>query len=339
MGAYAHENEVITVRHRSIAALSAAALSMLVLAGCAGDAEPTADADPSADATEAPADLCDSAAPGGDDIDAVKVSGEFGEEAEVSFDAPLELTEIERKVLTEGSGDKLEAGEYITYAATVYDAETGEYVGSEGYDDQTALPAGVQANNIFGMALGCATPGTRVAFTFPGQTAQDGTTMSSQVYVLDFLARAETKARGEAQDAPEGVPGVELSEDGEPTVTIPDDLEVPKETEVTTLIEGDGETVAEGDSVFLQYKGVKASDGEEFDSSWSRGTPTALPATAGPGGVVEGFAKAMIGQKVGSQVIAVIPRAEGYGPTEGHELQEEDLIFVVDILGAMHTAE
>ncbi|MGO1414718.1 MAG: FKBP-type peptidyl-prolyl cis-trans isomerase, partial [Microbacterium gubbeenense] len=163
--------------------------------------------------------------------------------------------------------------------------------------------------------------------------------MSSQVYVLDFLARAETKARGEAQDAPEGVPGVELSEDGEPTVTIPDDLEVPKETEVTTLIEGDGETVAEGDSVFLQYKGVKASDGEEFDSSWSRGTPTALPATAGPGGVVEGFAKAMIGQKVGSQVIAVIPRAEGYGPTEGHELQEEDLIFVVDILGAMHTAE
>lgn len=329
------------MRHRSIAALSAAALSVLVLAGCAGDGEPTADgATPSAGATEAPADLCDSAAPGGDDIDAVKVSGEFGEEADVSFDAPLELSEIERSVITEGSdGDKLEAGEYITYAATVYDAETGEYVGSEGYDGESALPAGVQANNIFGMALGCATPGTRVAFTFPGQTAQDGTTMASQVYVLDFFERAETKAWGEEQDAPSGLPTVELAEDGEPTVTIPDDLEVPKETEVATLAEGDGATVAEGDSVFLQYKGVKASDGEEFDSSWSRGTPTALPATAGPGGVVEGFAKAMIGQKVGSQVIAVIPKSEGYGASEGHELQNEDLIFVVDILGAMHAAE
>lgn len=338
MGGYAHEKEVTTVRQRSIAALSAAALSVLVLAGCSSDSEPSADdATPSAEATEAAADLCDSAAPGGDDIDAVEVSGEFGSEAKVSFDAPLELSEIERSVITEGSGDELEAGEYITYAATVYDAESGEKVGSEGYDELSALPASVEANNIFGMALGCATPGTRVAFTFPGQTAQDGTTVASQVYVLDFFDRAETQAWGEPQDAPDGFPDVQLGEDGEPTVTIPDGLEVPKETEVATLLKGDGETVTEGDTVFLQYKGVKASDGEEFDSSWSRGAPTALPAAAGS--VIEGFAKAMIGQEVGSQVIAVIPKAEAYGTAEGHELQDEDLIFVVDILGTMHAAE
>ena len=176
-----------------------------------------------------------------------------------------------------------------------------------------------------------------MAFTFPGQTAQDGTTVASQVYVLDFFDRAETQAWGEPQDAPDGFPDVQLGEDGEPTVTIPDGLEVPKETEVATLLKGDGETVTEGDTVFLQYKGVKASDGEEFDSSWSRGAPTALPAAAGS--VIEGFAKAMIGQEVGSQVIAVIPKAEAYGTAEGHELQDEDLIFVVDILGTMHAAE
>ncbi|WP_262000771.1 FKBP-type peptidyl-prolyl cis-trans isomerase [Microbacterium sp. Mcb102] len=45
-----------------------------------------------------------------------------------------------------------------------------------------------------------------------------------------------------------------------------------------------------------------------------------------------GFQKALEGQKVGSQVVVVMPPSDGYGASEGHELQKESLVFVVDIL-------
>lgn len=75
------------------------------------------------------------------------------------------------------------------------------------------------------------------------------------------------------------------------------------------LKQGDGPTVASGDFVIVQYRGVTWADGKEFDSSWKRGAPAQFQTT----GVVTGFKKALEGQKVGSQVLVVIPPAEGYG--------------------------
>lgn len=319
------------MRQRSLAILSTAAVAALALAGCSSEGSPE-DADEQA--PDAAADLCDVAAPSGDAIDSVEVSGDFGSEAEATFDAPLEMSEIERKVVIEGSGDALESGEYVRYAATVFDAETGEKLGTEGYEDGSTLPAAVDAENPFGEFLGCATPGTRVAFTFPGQATQDGAEGTSQIYVLDFFETVETAAWGEEQEAPEGLPAVDVADDGTPSVTLPDDFTAPEETEIATLKEGDGDVVEDGDTVFVQYLGVKGSDGSEFDSSWSRGAPTSFATDA----VIPGFTKALVGQKVGSQAIAVIPADEGYGSSEGHELQDETLVFVVDILATMHAA-
>jgi peptidylprolyl isomerase len=54
---------------------------------------------------------------------------------------------------------------------------------------------------------------------------------------------------------------------------------------------------------------------------------------------VTGFQQALEGQTVGSQVVVVIPPEFGYGGQEGHELAEETLVFVVDILGTQHAQE
>src|SRR5690625_3805441 len=113
----------MTVRLRSLT-IASLAVASLALAGCGGgetpdDAETAA---PSADAA-APEDLCDAAAPSGEAIESVDVTGEFGESAEATFDAPLEIDEFERSVIVEGEGDKIEAGSYVHYAATIYDAE------------------------------------------------------------------------------------------------------------------------------------------------------------------------------------------------------------------------
>ncbi|WP_029151024.1 FKBP-type peptidyl-prolyl cis-trans isomerase [Microbacterium indicum] len=322
------------MRRRSLAILSTAAIAVLALAGCSSSDSSDADATATPSASAA-ADLCDAAADSGDAIDGVEVSGDFGSPAEVTFDAPLDVTDIQRKVITEGEGDPLTAGEYIDYAAVVYDADSGEQLGSEGYEEASSLPAPVAADNIFGMSLGCATPGTRVAFTVPSQTSSsDGTTTPNLVYVMDFLDTARTAAWGEEQEPQDGFPTVELADDGTPSVTIPDGFETPDTTELEQLKQGDGITVEDGDTVFVQYLGVQTSDGTEFDSSWSRGTPTSFATS----GVIEGFTKALVGQKVGSQVLAVIPPSEGYGDSDSSDLQDETLVFVVDILGTMRAA-
>jgi FKBP-type peptidyl-prolyl cis-trans isomerase len=85
--------------------------------------------------------------------------------------------------------------------------------------------------------------------------------------------------------------------------------------------------------VLVQYTGVRWSNGETFDSTWDKGgVPTSFSTT----GVVTGFQKALEGQTVGSQVLVVMPPAEGYGEGEinSTDLKGETLVFVVDILGA-----
>jgi len=85
------------------------------------------------------------------------------------------------------------------------------------------------------------------------------------------------------------------------------------------------------DRVTVHYTGVIWGTGKVFDSSWTKGTP----ATFQTSGVIPGFGKALVGQKVGSQVIAVIPPADGYGTAgqAGAGISGTDtLVFVVDIL-------
>ena len=72
------------------------------------------------------------------------------------------------------------------------------------------------------------------------------------------------------------------------------------------------------------------------------GAPLEFP--LGVGMVIQGWDEGLVGQKVGSRVLLVIPAEQAYGEapedTEGatappaHELAGETLVFVVDILGA-----
>lgn len=71
------------------------------------------------------------------------------------------------------------------------------------------------------------------------------------------------------------------------------------ETEVKTLVEGDGEVVAPTATVTVCYLGVNGRTGERFDGNYREG---GSPATFSLDGVIQGFSKAIAGQKVGSQV-------------------------------------
>jgi peptidylprolyl isomerase len=143
-----------------------------------------------------------------------------------------------------------------------------------------------------------------------------------------------TRATGEAQTPEAGYPAVTLDANGAPSIT-PVKGEAPKKFGVSTLIKGAGAVVGSTDVVTVHYSGW-LWDGTPFDSSWTSGQPAQFSLEQ----VVPGFTKAIAGQTVGSQVIAILPPADGYGEQGAGSIPPNStLIFVVDILAAANPAQ
>lgn len=318
------------MRLRPFAALSVAAVSAVLLAGCSGLGG--GDSTPSASPSGA-ADLCSSAAPSGDASDAVEVSGEFGAEPTVDFTKPIDATDLtlQRTVSTEGDGAPIAAGDFVSYAATILDGATGDVLSASGYEPGQILPEQISPENG-GQLFGCAPVGSRLTLV----AATNNTTNPTVVYVIDVLGITPTAAWGEEQAPVEGMPTVALADNGAPTITLPGG-DAPTATEVVDLKKGDGPVVQTGDTVLVQYTGVRWSNGETFDSTWDKG---GVPTTFATTGVVSGFQQALEGQTVGSQVLVVMTPADGYGEGEINttDLKGETLVFVVDILATSVTS-
>ncbi|WP_082486244.1 FKBP-type peptidyl-prolyl cis-trans isomerase [Frigoribacterium sp. Leaf186] len=316
------------------AALLAVPLVALVLTGCTtGPDEPAPTASTASDDCEAP----DSGALS----DGVDVTGDVESKPQVAFDSPLEVTSTQRTTLVEGDGEVAEQGSVANVRIAVYDAATGAEVTSAGFDDgqqptQLTVSTDYYVPGIVD-AIACVASGSR---TVTVASAADMTTATATeqdaaptpvVIVADVVSIVPTKATGEAQAPTEGFPTVELADDGQPTVTIPDGTDPPSDLRIEVLKKGDGAVVPDPANVTVQYQGVNWTTGEVFDQSWGKGTPTPFSTDQ----VVPGFAKAMIGQTVGSQVVVIIPPSEGYGdagqPSAGIG-GTDTLVFVIDIL-------
>jgi len=322
---------------RILPVLTVAALAV-ALVGCSGDAAPDATDTPTPDARECAAS--------GSLSDSVKVSGEFGELPTVDFTAPLAPEVTERTVVTEGDGEPTPYGAVASVDYSFYNATTGDVIESTNFtegeeavfviDDTKLLPGLLKT-------VECTPVGSRVVGVVPASDAFgdqgladfDIAAGDSLLFVVDVVD-AVTRAWGEPQDAPEGFPTVELDDAGAPTVTVPDGYELPTTSQSATLLAGDGREVQSTDQVYIQYYGLDAETGEVFDQTWD-----SAPYGGAASGFIPGFTNALVGQKVGSQFIVVIPPAEGYGEASAdntHELAGKTLIFVVDVLAAIPAA-
>ncbi|MFM2412792.1 MAG: hypothetical protein RLZZ587_1125, partial [Actinomycetota bacterium] len=171
-----------------------------------------------------------------------------------------------------------------------------------------------------------------------GQVNADGLLPTDTVAVVfDVVASYPGHASGSPQLAQDGMPAVTTDPTGRPGIAIPNTV-APTELRISTLTKGDGATIAEGQNVVAHYTGV-LWDGTVFDSSWDQDRPADLLAqdftTNDGAGVVPGFAKALIGQTIGSRVLVVIPPSEGYpsGLAPQSIPDGSTMIFVIDILG------
>jgi FKBP-type peptidyl-prolyl cis-trans isomerase len=87
----------------------------------------------------------------------------------------------------------------------------------------------------------------------------------------------------------------------------------PDAVKVETLIEGQGEGAAAGDTVTVHYVGVLA-DGTEFDQSWSGGQPFAVE-NLGQASVIAGWNEGLVGAKIGERRRLEIGSDKAYGAT------------------------
>lgn len=275
--------------------------------------------------------------------DAVEVSGDASTIPTVRFDGPLSPARTERRVLAAGDGRVAKTGALVTFAYTAVNGSSGDIIDTVGFDtpysqatvDETSLLPGLQK------ALLCSATGSRVVAVVPPSDAfgEEGNEQhgiaagDSIVFVIDVIAVAAERADGEPQPVTDGLPLVEVGATGEPQIVIPP-KSPPATFSATLLKKGDGEPVAQGATVTVEYRGVIWSSDRTFDSSWYRDELVQLPTTS----FVKGFGDALVGQTVGSQVMAIVPPKLGYGRDGDVEFGIEatdTLVFVIDILAVV----
>jgi len=300
------------------------------------------------------------------------VTGAFGEDPIVELPESDPGTELVVEVLEEGDGAEVAEGELLvadylgqrwapaadaspaasesasTDASTTPDESVEDGAFDSTFAGGVPVSFGLSTDSILpGMLEGLVgqTVGSRVLVVIPpdqgfGEQGQPDLGIApedSLVFVFDLIDAfaGDAAAEGSAVElTPDpAVPTVTSGESG-PTLTVPSASPAPTELVAQTLIEGAGDEVLAGQFLVVQYRGVLWKDGVEFDSSWSKGAPTGFP--IGVGQVIPGWDTGLVGQTVGSQVLLVVPPAEGYGP-EGRAptiAGDDTLVFVVDILGA-----
>jgi peptidylprolyl isomerase len=117
-----------------------------------------------------------------------------------------------------------------------------------------------------------------------------------------------------------------------PVVKVPRG-KLPKKLVKKDLKVGTGAAAKPGQTVSVQYVGVSALNGRQFDASWDRGQPFQFP--LGQGQVIKGWDEGVAGMRVGGRRMLIIPPKLAYGaqgspPTIG---PNETLVFVIDLLG------
>ena len=276
----------------------------------------------------------------------VTVTGKFGAAPTVKFTKGLSAKKTERSVVIDGKGAVAKANGTVEVDYTAYDGASGEKIDATKYKKGSESTFVLNDRILPGVIKGlqCSPAGSRVVAVIPpADTGKAGGSQGpgvkatdSLVFVFDVVkvtapVSVLPKANGAAQKAVSGLPTVKLAASGEPTITVPK-VDAPTKLAIEDLKKGTGKTVKAGDTVTVHYTGVVWATGKTFDSSWTRGTPASFATT----GVIPGFGKALVGQKVGSQVIAVIPPADGYGanvPTGQTDITPTStIVFVVDIL-------
>jgi FKBP-type peptidyl-prolyl cis-trans isomerase len=296
---------------------------------------------------------CGSSSSSSSSAAAVSVSGTFGKAPAVTIPAQKAGSKLDVQTLVHGSGPALArtdafVGNYAIYlwSGTSHKLlqSTFKTGGKPTLFSGTLLPGletALVGQKMGSRVLAVIPPKEGFGTTGDAQAGIKGT--DTLVFVVDMIKDFAGNAAASGRPVSHGggsLPTVTATTGSAPTMTMPKG-NPPKNLTTQVLIKGTGPTVAEGDTVVVQYVGAIWRNGYVFDSSWKRSQPFGFTIGASPSQVIPGWDKGLAGQTVGSRVLLVVPPADGYGKTGSPQAGikgTDTLVFVVDILGAFNAS-
>jgi peptidylprolyl isomerase len=308
---------------------------VLALAACGSpSASPTGTATtPSTSATPSASATPTATIPVSDSLDAIKVTGPKGKLPTVTIKAPYAVDKTRVEVLDKGTGDKALADGIVTVNYYGAFGRTGKKF-EESYSTKPAtFPLG-QVIAGFKTGLTGQQAGSRVLIAMPGADAYDANPSGGPtgyvvgdtlVFVVDIISVSVAGPTGKAVTPAPGLPAV--SDADKPVVTIPSGN--PPTTMVDQpLTEGTGEKVAKTDTIMARYVGYSWKTGKLIDDGFD--TPTSGKVTD----LIPGWQTGLLGKKVGSRVLLVLPPADGFPNGSNNPPVEagDTVVYVIDIL-------
>jgi hypothetical protein len=275
---------------------------------------------------------CTPEIPTGDASSTVVATGDVGEQPSIEFPTPLIVDAAERSVLTLGEGAPIDEYSAVAIQATIFDAATGGVIEATAYSGSasTFLFTAGESLGTFGDALVCATVGSRLALVTPSEMMSDdfdpSTDLSGGAYVvvIDIVRSWLGKANGVNQLPLDGMPTVVTAVDGTPGVTVSTQLP-PTTVRASTIKAGAGATIADDDTSILGIRGWSWSSGGSVTLSTAGDTwATHRPARSTEATLPDAVTEQIVGAKVGSQILIVLPNDDGSG---------DAAIYVIDVLG------
>jgi len=279
---------------------------------------------------------------GGSPLDKVSVAATAGA-PRVTVPENFSVDETTTKVIKQGSGDKLAAGDLAKIAFVAYNGRTGKQFDTS-YGGHTPLTIDLTKDKSlagFIKALKGQRVGARLLAAIPpidgfgAARPEVGLDKAdTMVFYLNILGKVGKTAAGKKQALPADVPTV-VVEDGRPTgfkrtASTPATLTA---SSAHIAIKGDGAKVPKGGTVVAHYLGQVFPQGAVFDASWDRGAPATFPL----GSVIKCWQNLLPGVPIGSRVVLECTAADAYGdsPQPGGKIKPGDaLLFVVDVLDA-----
>ncbi|MGW3641697.1 FKBP-type peptidyl-prolyl cis-trans isomerase [Streptomyces sp. NPDC005143] len=276
---------------------------------------------------------------------AITAGAKFGEKPTLSKGQGDPPKELKTQVISEGDGAKLKNGDAIqvNYLGQAWDSTKpfdNSFDRKQPFD--LTLGAGMVIKGWDQGLLGQKV-GSRVELVIPpdlgyGAQGQDGIKPNATlVFVVDILKATQipTSAKGTAvaQDNVD-LPKVGTNTDGKaPSVKIPEKTDPPKKLVSNYILESNGDVIKETDSVVVNYVGLLWKDGKPFDSTYAQGKTQTFPLAQV---TLKGLKNGLIGKKIGSRVLLVIPPDQAFGDKVQQSIPAKStLVFAVDLLAKM----
>lgn len=277
---------------------------------------------------------------------AITAGAKFGEKPTLSKGEGEPPKELKVVTISEGDGPALKKGDVaqVNYYGQVWD---GKEPFDESFSKAKTFDVSIGAGMVikgWDQGLEGQKVGSRIELVIPpelGYGAQGSgekiKANATLVFVVDIVKGASVPASATGKEVAQDnkdLPKVGTNTDGkEPSVTVPKDTAEPAKLVSNYILEGDGAVVKDVDQVVVKFNGKTWKDDKSFESTYTSDATVIWPMDQLS---VKGLKEGIIGKKVGSRVLLVIPPDMGFGDKEQQTIPAKStLVFSLDILAVM----